>query len=192
MNSVRSAMRRQRAGLSKHEVRTLSAAITRRALNHRALMRAKNIACYLAVAGEVDCTGLLRALRLRGKRTFLPVLEGRRLLFAPYNHRSRFANNRYGIPEPVVKRSELLTPEQLDVVFAPLVAFDTKGNRLGMGGGFYDRSFAFRRNSQRLGRTRLIGLAYEFQRVDQLHTEHWDVPLDEVITEREIYIRSRN
>ena len=76
---------------------------------------------------------------------------------------------------------------QLDVVIAPLVAFDESLNRLGMGGGYYDRTFAFRKRARVLRRPVLIGVAYSFQRVDRLQPENWDVPLDVVITEKESY-----
>ena len=93
--------------------------------------------------------------------------------------------NRFQIPEPDVSPAEWLPPSALDLVLTPLVAFDSTGTRLGMGGGFYDRSFAFLRDPDPVGhRPRLIGLAYEFQQVEALVRQPWDVPLDAAATEK--------
>lgn len=117
----------------------------------------------------------------------MPVLRKNRLLFAPWDDSSDWEENRYGIPEPLCRHRDLLTPRQLDVVVVPLVAFDDSLNRLGMGGGYYDRTFAFRKRAGALRRPLLIGVAYSFQRVDALQAQSWDVPLDVVITEKESY-----
>jgi 5-formyltetrahydrofolate cyclo-ligase len=94
--------------------------------------------------------------------------------------------NRFRLPEPDVADSEMLAPEDLDLVLAPLVVFDSYRNRIGMGGGFYDRSFAFRKIP---GHTRpvLIGVAHEIQKVDRIVPEEWDVPLDMIVTDQAIY-----
>lgn len=70
--------------------------------------------------------------------------------------------------------------------FLPLVAFDAKGRRLGMGGGFYDRAFAFKNKYKRLG-PMLIGLAHSIQEVESLDVEHWDIPLDAIVTEKKVF-----
>ena len=145
--------------------------------------RARRVAAYLAVDGEMRADGLLRwALRL-GKTAFVPRLKpDATLSFVPWRPRSPMRKNRFGIAEPIAALR--LPPRRLDVVFVPLTGFDDHGNRLGMGGGFYDRSFAFRLGSGRWRRPRLIGLAFECQRVDALPAQAWDAPLDGVLTER--------
>ena len=139
------------------------------------------IAGYWAVGGEV----LLHAVQNSLPETLgwcLPVLhEGGSLRFARWNAGEALVPNRFGIPEPHVPAQALVLPEALSVVLLPLLAFDGHGNRLGMGGGWYDRSFAFRR--QRTGRPRLIGVGYEWQRQPALPAQDWDVPLDVVVTE---------
>ena len=94
--------------------------------------------------------------------------------------------NRYRLPEPDVSDDEMLVPEELDLVLAPLVVFDAQRNRIGMGGGYYDRSFAFRKDPANMKPT-LIGVAHELQKVDQLIPESWDVQLDMVVTDHAIY-----
>ncbi|MCK7593822.1 5-formyltetrahydrofolate cyclo-ligase [Pseudomarimonas salicorniae] len=139
------------------------------------------VAGYWAVDGEVPLLGLLS-----GPQDFvycLPVLQpGKRLRFAPWRAGDALVQNRFGIPEPDLQPSSLLEPEALDHVLVPLLGFDGRGHRLGTGGGYYDRSFAFRH--QHRGAPRLVGIGYACQRVERLPAADWDVPLDLVATEK--------
>lgn len=139
------------------------------------------VAGYWAMGGEVPLHVL--QMRLRPDQVWcLPCLEaGGRLSFAPWRPGDLLLPNRFGIPEPAVAPSSRLDPAEMAVVLLPLVAFDAAGNRLGMGGGYYDRSFAFRLQSP--APPRLVGVGYGFQRIDSLQPEPWDVPLDAVVTE---------
>jgi 5-formyltetrahydrofolate cyclo-ligase len=130
-----------------------------------------------------------------GKQVYLPILAGNpqeHLVFAPYRSDTKLKPNRFGIPEPQIGNEELLTPQYLDLVLTPLVAFDASGTRLGMGGGFYDRTFAFLNHPGHFSKPRLFGLAYELQRVDHLPRQPWDVPLQGIITERAFYSNGDN
>jgi 5-formyltetrahydrofolate cyclo-ligase len=149
--------------------------------------RAMRIGVYMAFGGEVDCQPFIESAKLRKKRIFLPVLAKTKLLFAPYKSDSKMVVNQYAILEPVYKRREIIVARDLDAVIVPLVAFDSDCNRLGMGGGFYDRCFAFRSRRLKWRKPLLIGVAYDFQRVNSFRTETWDVPLDAVVTEKECY-----
>ncbi|MDQ2695811.1 MAG: 5-formyltetrahydrofolate cyclo-ligase [Pseudomonadota bacterium] len=155
-----------------------------------AFASARRIAGYLAVDGEMDPAPLLERAWAMGRQVFLPVLAGNprfHLLFAPYHPDSPMKPNRLGIPEPDVADDQLLAPQRLDLALTPLVAFDPSGSRLGMGGGFYDRTFAFRRQPGQPPRPRLLGLAYELQKVPLLERQPWDVPLDGIVTEAALY-----
>lgn len=147
-----------------------------------------HVAGYWAVDGELPLLGLLR-----GPASFiycLPVLQpGRRLRFGPWQPGQPLVRNRYGIPEPDLPPQALLEPEQMDHVLLPLTGFDDRGHRLGMGGGYYDRSFAFRRASA--PPPRLIGIGYACQRVEALPVAEWDVPLDLVVTEQGVQVPRR-
>ncbi len=148
-------------------------------------VKASIIAGYWAVNGELDPAPLLERAGAMGKTVYLPVLVGDMLQFAPYRPGAPLRRNRFQIPEPEVSPAEWLPPPALDLALTPLVAFDSTGTRLGMGGGFYDRSFAFLRDSGGLDRRpRLIGLAYQFQQVTDLVRQPWDVPLDAAATEK--------
>jgi 5-formyltetrahydrofolate cyclo-ligase len=94
--------------------------------------------------------------------------------------------NKFHLPEPDVDESEMLSPDELDLVLAPLVVFDANRNRIGMGGGFYDRSFAFRKPPEPT-RPLLIGVAHELQKVDQIVPQEWDVQLDMIVTDQAVY-----
>lgn len=144
----------------------------------------QHIALYLPIAGEVSPIPILKEALSQYKTCYVPVLKGSSLKFAKIDLQSKLIKNRYGILEPTNDPARLLAPQALDLVLVPLVAFDCKGHRLGMGGGYYDTTFAFRRKCTK---PRLIGLAYDFQRVSYVPCSMLDVQLDEVITEKRIY-----
>nr|WP_225562705.1 5-formyltetrahydrofolate cyclo-ligase [Rhodanobacter sp. DHG33] len=144
------------------------------------------VAGYWATGGELPLNLVIPPLATRGQRFLLPLLaKGKELHFAPWRDGDAVAPNRYGIPEPVTPR-EWFAPFQLDLVLVPLLAFDRRGHRLGHGGGYYDRSFAFLKDQARPTEPLLVGVAYDFQEVEHLDAEPWDVSLDYVATDREL------
>jgi 5-formyltetrahydrofolate cyclo-ligase len=143
------------------------------------------VAGYWAVDGEVG----LHAWQLGLPADVdycLPVLDGERLRFAPWRPGAALVSNRYGIPEPDVAAADLLDAADMQLVVAPLVAFDARCHRLGMGAGWYDRGFAFRRG--RAAPPWLVGAAFSSQQVESVAPEPWDVPLDAVCTERDTFL----
>lgn len=112
---------------------------------------------------------------------------GNSLLFAPFEPGCRMRANKFGILEPLCEQKHLLKPRQIDLMLLPLVAFDGTGNRLGMGGGFYDRSLAHLRHRQHARKPYLIGLAHECQKTGEISAESWDIPLDAIVTEEQVY-----
>ncbi|QOW20036.1 5-formyltetrahydrofolate cyclo-ligase [Lysobacter ciconiae] len=138
------------------------------------------VAGYWAMDGEIALHAW--QLQLPGQCIYcLPVLDGEHLGFAPWRPGDPLVTNRYGIPEPDVSRGGLLRPQAMALVVVPLVAFDLHGARLGMGAGWYDRSFAFRKNEGPA--PWLVGAAFQLQQQDAIATAAWDVPLDAVCTE---------
>ena len=143
------------------------------------------IAGYWAVSGEMPLHMAYASLRAREQSYFLPIIDASDLLrFAPWSPRSPLRQNRYGIPEP--EGGGTVPPDELDVVLVPLLGFDRSGNRLGMGAGYYDRSFAFLHGIARPARPLLVGIGYHFQEVPQIAPAAWDVPLDFIATDREL------
>ena len=187
---LRQQFRALRRAIPPAERHTAARQLARQVGSLKVFVNAHHIAAYLAVDSELDPAPLLERAWALGKQVYLPVLAGNpaaHLLFAPYYPDAAMQPNRFGILEPDVPAVELLSPQRLDLVFTPLVAFDTRSTRLGMGGGFYDRTFAFRRNPAHLPRPLLLGLAYELQKVAELPRQSWDIPLDGIATEQALY-----
>ena len=150
---------------------------------------AQRVAAYIAMDAELDPAPLIALAWSAGKQVYLPALlpdDHGPLVFQPYTAAALLKPNRLGIPEPDLPLANATLPMDMDLVLAPLVGFDRAGRRLGMGGGFYDRSFAFLKDGARK-RPVLIGLAYECQRVEALDEASWDVPLAAVATEQQFY-----
>lgn len=171
----------KRKQLSKLEQEHKSSIIVCNVTKSVAFKNAKHIGIYYAVSGEADPSGLKKNLQ---KRFYLPVLatnKAQGLNFAPTNESTQFENNIYSIPEPICDTSEYLPPEQLDLVIMPLLGFDLKGSRLGMGGGYYDRCFSFKKDCKL--KPKLLGFAYDFQEFDIIMTEPWDIGFDLIVTE---------
>lgn len=146
-----------------------------------------NVAGYWAVSGELPLAAIIGSLRARGQTYFLPVIDAeKRLLFGSWWPGMAIATNRYGIPEPSDAKHAHLAPDAMDVVLVPLLGFDRSGHRLGFGGGYYDRSFAFLRELERPSKPLLVGIGYAAQEVPRIEPQAWDVKLDYVATEREL------
>jgi 5-formyltetrahydrofolate cyclo-ligase len=195
LKTVRRELRARRRLLSSHEQWLHAAALARVLGSDPRFRHARWIASYWPADGEMDPGPLLALAGRPGRRAFLPVLRPdrpSRLWFFPYAPGDPLRANRLGIPEPRRGRQVALPPWALDLILVPLVGFDADCNRLGMGGGYYDRTLAFLHRRRYWHRPRLIGLAHECQRVHRLEPRPWDVPLDAVATERRLYRRGRS
>ena len=188
-DELRRQMRGLRTGLTPAARRAAAEAAAGIAATTTQFRHARRLAVYIAVDGELDPEPLVALARAAGKEVYLPVLppgNSEPLSFLPYAAGAQLRPNRLRIPEPAPSAGEQVAPVELDLVLAPLVAFDARGQRLGMGAGFYDRSFAFLKDA-RTPHPALIGYAYEVQKVPELAAEPWDVPLNGVVTEQRFY-----
>jgi 5-formyltetrahydrofolate cyclo-ligase len=184
---LRRSLRQARRALSHRIQLSNSLALAERLRSSPIFLRARRIGAYVASDGEIDPLPLLDVARATGKRCYLPVLHpfaGPSLWFCEWRAGDPLVPNRYAIPEPDPKSRPPHPAWSLDLLLVPLVGFDARGNRLGMGGGFYDRTLAYLNRRTRWHRPRVLGLAHELQRVDALPTNAWDIPLDGVVTER--------
>jgi len=189
-SEIRRQIRRARRSLSKNQQQAAAENLARRVARHRLYLSSRNIAFYWPNDGEIDPTVILTQALAAGKSCFLPVLYkgGRnRLLFGRVNAYSRFAANKFGIPEPDIKTEGWVYSNCLDLVLTPLVAFDNGGNRIGMGGGFYDTTLSHLRVNSNWQRPYVIGLAHELQHLDSIGRNAWDIPLRAAITDQDIY-----
>lgn len=183
---LRQQLRSKRRDLSAHEQAQYSQDAVQQLVRHRIFLAAKHIACYLPNDGELDLTYLISQAWSMGKTVYLPILSPfhhNHLHFLPYGPDDELVPNRYGIPEPVMRSRNMIDIKRLDLVMVPLVGFDLSGNRLGMGGGYYDRTFGFLRRRIKWRKPSLLGAAYDCQQVKQLTSCPWDVPLTGVMTE---------
>lgn len=192
---LRKQLRAQRRSVSPPDASAASQALCRRILTDLSFLRARHVAFYMPEDGEMDPTLLMANAASMGKHCYLPVITDT----SPWHHHPLsfvlhdpfddvMVLNRYGIPEPPYTRRTAIAPHMLDIVFVPLVGFDRRGARLGMGQGFYDRTFGGR---ARFHRPQLVGLAYALQEMSDYEANSWDVPLDAVATELEFFRVSR-
>jgi len=182
--TLRQSIRIRRRSIPPAEARDCARQLAQLARRDRLILNSHRIAAYLAADGEMDPYPLIECLWSLGKSVYLPVLAPftrNSLWFARYEPGTRLAANRYGIPEPM--QQTLIKPAALDLVLTPLVAFDLAGHRIGMGGGFYDRSFAFLLERRCWHKPVLLGVAYAFQQQPAIVSERWDVPLNAIATE---------
>jgi len=187
---IRQLIRQQRRGLTRLQQSFASNELARNTRKYHQLLLSHRVLAYAPIGGEIDPGVILNFLQAE---IYLPRITH-------FNNRSmRFfrrtqnpdgisqSNIRLGINEPSGS-GDSVAAHHLDAVLMPLVAFDRHGYRLGMGGGFYDRAFAFRLQKRGLKRPLLVGLAHHFQEIESVFAEPWDVPLDAIITDRELIV----
>ena len=179
-NQLRQQIRKTRANLTALQQQQAEDSITQQALALIEERNAQHIALYLSFDGEISTEKLIKTLWAQGKQVYLPVLHPfnpNHLLFLRYLPDTPMLKNKFGIWEPKLNVQSVLPLEELDILFTPLVAFDKQGNRLGMGGGGYDRTLQHWQKSSFIP----VGLAHQCQQVEQLPTEAWDVPLHQIL-----------
>ncbi|STO55471.1 5-formyltetrahydrofolate cyclo-ligase [Canicola haemoglobinophilus] len=178
---IRQLIRKKRQKLTALEQAQAEQNITQKALAVIEQFQAEHIALYRSFDGEISTKLLIEKLWQQGKKVYLPVLHpfsDGNLLFLAFNKDTPMQQNKFGIFEPKLDVRNVLPLYQLDLIFTPLVAFDKKGNRLGMGGGFYDRTLQDWRQKTFIP----IGLAHRCQEVEELPVENWDIPLADILT----------
>jgi 5-formyltetrahydrofolate cyclo-ligase len=182
----RRLLRERRRAATPAERMAAAEAVAAALLAHPMFPASGYVAGYWAMQGEVP----LHLLQMRlpeGRSWCLPCVQaGGLLAFAPWRPGDPLVANRYGIPEPDLEPASLLPPEAMALVVLPLVGFTADGQRLGMGGGYYDRSFAFRNHAP--APPWLVGAGYSFQQLDSLEAQAWDVRLDAIATEHGVLV----
>lgn len=188
---VRKNLREKRHTIATEQRKAAAHSAAKIIALHSIFLSSQNIATYLARDDEFHSRPLIEEIWSAGKNCFLPVLSAEKekfLDFVKFSKDDTLRPNRYKILEPEHK-TIIMHAEELDLVFVPLVGFDLHGHRLGMGGGYYDRTFEFLLpKSFKAKKPLLIGLAYEMQQTDTLPRDAWDVTLDGVLTERRLLL----
>ena len=183
---LRQSLRARRRALSPAQQRKAARALARRLAQLPALRDARRIALYWPNDGEIDVRGLRCQHGFLHRDFYLPVLRAfpaSTLVFVRWHGGRRLHRNRFGIPEP---RGARRPAQAMDAILMPLTGFDAAGNRLGMGGGFYDRTLAFCRRVPR-PHPLLVGVAHACQQVTHLPVQGWDVPLATVVTDCRVF-----
>lgn len=183
---IRTQVRHLRRALTPEQQQQAAVQAAGRALSFEPVQQAKKIALFLSFDGELNTRPLIERLWQREQQVYLPVLHPfspGQLLFMRYEAGTPLSPNRLRIPEPPLNIRNMATLSELDVLMVPLVAFDRQGQRLGMGGGFYDRTL---QNWQQHGFLP-VGLAHDCQLIPQLPVAEWDVPLPALITPSTIW-----
>lgn len=180
--ALRSVLQLARRQLDKAQVEEYSDTIAETLLTH--LEPAAKVAGYLALGNEVKLDSVLHAARRQQCQTYVPIVQAENtMVFSPISDDTPLVKNQYGILEPKLTLNECIPASELDVVLVPLVGFDEQCQRMGMGGGYYDRAFAHKREDTE-AKPVLIGVAYEVQCTRSVLADWWDVPLDRVVTEK--------
>ncbi|WP_109399783.1 5-formyltetrahydrofolate cyclo-ligase [Proteus sp. TJ1640] len=180
-DEIRKTIRQKRRSLTSDKQQQAADKLCEQVLTHSKIKPAQTIALFLSFDGEIDTSPLISQLWALNKQVCLPVLHPfhrHHLLFLRYTPSTVLVKNRFNISEPPLNVNMVIPISNIDIIFTPLVAFDTQGQRLGMGGGFYDRTLE---NWQQKS-FYPMGLAHTFQQVDHLPIANWDVPLPEIIT----------
>ena len=183
---IRQQVRHLRRAMTDEQQGQAAEQLAELALNYAPVTDARNIALFLSVDGELNTRPLIARLWHLKKAIYLPVLHPfspGNLLFLRYSPDTPLIPNKLRIPEPPLDIRQLITLDQLDLMLVPLVAFDQHGQRLGMGGGFYDRTLQNWRQHGFLP----VGLAHDCQQVDSLPVAEWDVPLPAVMTPSKLW-----
>jgi len=187
---IRQQIRQQRRQLTEDQRQIASHSLSDQISRSSLFRNSKRIAFYIPSDGEVDLLPLLTHAWRCNKECFLPVLgpyKSRRLWFLPVTSTTSLVSNRFGILEPEhAKNQRCFKPISLDLILMPLVAFDMQGNRLGMGGGFYDRTLSFLLTRKIWNKPHLMGTAYAFQKIEGLNKQKWDVSINSIATDEGI------
>lgn len=182
MKTLRKKALHARRDMSEFSRASASQTICQRVCNSREFYSSRSLACYLPMNDEVDTHEVIERAWRANKRVFVPILRSNsEMLFCQIDPESELQQNNFGLWEPT--RGILIEPRLLDLVVTPTVAFDENRNRIGMGGGYYDRCFSFLRHRKKWIRPKLLGIAFQCQQVEKITPNPWDIRLYRIITD---------
>jgi len=186
---LRARLRKNRSNIDPQISASASASLVKRLQQLPEYQQARRVACFFSFDGEINTAPLIKTIIQQKDLCYLPRLrptKPSRLWFLPFDGQSPLAPNRFGINEVDLPINHSIGVSRLDLILMPLVAFDIYGNRLGMGGGFYDATLAHLKTNGSKHPV-CIGLAYQLQQVARLPVESWDFKMDGVLTEEKFY-----
>ena len=179
-NKIRKYVLQKRNAMSCDEKTAASKLVTCLVIQSQYFIEANKIGCYVSTNNEVETKYLNKAILESKKSLYLPKIRSKnRMDFVVSHKKTMYQKNQYGIPEPIDDKS--VDVKSMDLIIVPLVAFDSNKNRIGMGGGYYDRKFNYLKNSKM--KPNLLGIAFDCQFHNKIQSDSWDVNLTNVITE---------
>lgn len=190
-NELRKLKIQARNNLSFEERDKFSQQIVEKILLSGAYQKAQNIMIYRAIKGEVDLSALEVAAQKEGKTLYYPLCISKTEMIAlsPQKYlpegQTAWKKGAFGIMEPVRENSIEIAPEELDIVICPCTVFDEYGGRVGMGAGYYDRYLT------KCTKAYVTAVAFEVQKTDYIPMEEWDVRMNMIFTEREVYYEQK-
>ncbi len=197
--SIRKIYLQKRKALSHNDMIKSSKDICNAVINLEHYKKAQTISLYMPIKNEVDTNIIWQDAINKNKNCYFPkVTDKNSMIFLPADKLEHFAKNKWGILEPTTKIIKSLPVNKLDIMIVPIVAFDSAGNRIGMGKGFFDKALEVHSrismqssNKEHLKNFNttpiLIGVAYEFQKIPLIKSETWDIKLDIIVTEKTVY-----
>ncbi len=184
MQLLRQTLRKKRKSLSAFEQKIHAKYLLYQVQKSGVLRYAQHIALYSSFDGEIQTQYLFDFLSKQGKTVYLPIIDKQTLYFVKHSPHSVYQLNRFNIKEP--KHTGRIYAKKLNVIFMPCVGFDLQGNRLGMGGGFYDKTLSFKIKQDKYRSPKLYALAHQCQQTQNLETQVWDIKPNAIITEQAI------
>ncbi len=187
-HQLRQNLRQQRLALSPKQRNHAATRVAEHLQALPAFQQAGMIASYASFGGELSTCLIHQQLHAQ-QQLALPVLDPKQahqLLFVEITADTKWQRNRYGIDEPELRADRIVPLSQIELMLLPLVGFDRSGERLGMGGGYYDRTLAAWHRGELANLIR-VGVGYDFQLLEELPHEAWDVPLNLVITPSKVW-----
>ena len=181
---IRRHIRKRRKQLSSQQQQNAAEQLAKHLLQTVQQHQCKRVALFLSMDGEIGTQPAIEQLWQAGVEVYVPLIHpfnAQQLIFIRYQQHTPLLRSKLGMLEPSPDCSQVCPLAQLDIIFTPLVAFDLSGNRLGMGGGFYDRTLEYHYKQER-PTPAMIGIAHDCQKVDDVPLEPWDIPLREIIT----------
>ena len=183
IHALRKKALHARRGMPEDARANASQIICRRVCESREFYSSKSVACYLPMDDEVDTREIIERAWRANKRVFVPILRNHsEMMFCQIDPESELEKNDFDLWEPT--RGFLIEARQLDFVVTPTVAFDSCRNRIGMGGGYFDRCFSFLRHRTHWIHPKLVGVAFQCQEVEKITPNAWDIRLYRIVTDK--------
>ncbi|OGT49725.1 MAG: 5-formyltetrahydrofolate cyclo-ligase [Gammaproteobacteria bacterium RIFCSPHIGHO2_12_FULL_41_15] len=181
--ALRKILRQRRTNLSDIDRKNFSLDIAKKLYEQKSWQIATKIGFFFSQHSEVQTASIIKHGLEQNKLCYLPVLSEQQITFHAYRSGETLIKNRFNISEPNALTAPKINPNELDIILMPLIGFDERCNRLGQGGGYYDRCLQDLKNRRPI----LIGLAFECQKTGSIPTESWDIPVNYIITEQNLY-----